>query len=153
MLSSLAASWLKVIGLWQFYFLSFLDGRVFCMLAWVIRWRLAQYVILLLDACTPGVAKLFWRVGCTVIYRLRLWSATVPARLLFSLSDTLHCFKPQTLCLPFQSYYSSYPTFPFGTKHSFISALCKTPLLSVSSNSWKWQNKQKQLSTCIARGL
>lgn len=67
-----------------------------------------------------------------MIYRLRLWSATVPARLLFSLADTLHCFKPQTLCLPFQSYYSSYPTFPFGTKHSFISALCKAPLLSVA---------------------
>lgn len=50
-----------------------------------------------------GVAKLFWRAGCTVIYRLRLWSATVPARLPFSLADTLHCFKPQTLCLPFQS--------------------------------------------------
>lgn len=149
------ASWLKVIGLWQFYFSAFLDCWVFYMLAGVIRWRLAQYVILLPDACTPGVAKLFWRVGCTVIYRLRLWSATVPARLLFSLADTLRCFKLQTLCLPSQSYYSSYPTFPFGAKYSIISALCWAPLLSLSQvtrendrtngSSWQWP-------TCLAKG-
>lgn len=51
-------------------------------------------------------------------YRLRLWPAAVPARLLFSLADTSRCFQPQTLCLPFWTCYTPDPTFPFGAKHS-----------------------------------
>lgn len=149
------AFWLKVIGLWQFYFPSFLDRWVFCMLAWAICWRLTQKVILLTDAYTPEVAKLSWRVGCTVIYRLRLWSAAVPARLLFSLDDILQCFKLQTLCLPFQSYYSSYPTFPFGANHSIISALHRAPLLSLSQVTHESDRTNRSswlCPTCLAKG-
>lgn len=128
----------------------FLGLPVFCTLARVVAEGLHSRLFFLPDACTPGWPNFFWHVGCTVIYRLRLWPAAVPARLLFSLADTSCCFQPQTLCLPFWTCYAPDPTFPFGAKRSiwhktFMSVLGSAPI-SVSSSPWKWESKQEQLA-------
>lgn len=95
----------------------FLGLLVFCTLAWVVAGGLHSRLFFCLMSVHQGGQAFLTCWLCSDLQIKALASSSASKAAIF-LADTLRCFQPQTLCLPFWTCYTPDPTFPFGAKHS-----------------------------------